>query len=663
MTIEQLLSGEIDFYDIRTPRDKELEVLKRMLIHSEGIHPGPLLLERHPSEDDVTYQWRLRNYRCITKPIFNKALQALYRIFADTTAEWTTSTNTENFLLEKRFNGLRFDQYHQRLTMKTMIEDPNAWLVTHPRLPIPQNVADKLDVDLSLVRTTHQYHKSNDMIIWCDDPIYDVRQPKGLADSILYHMPKNSYSNYVNIPLDTFYHIVTPEVYAIVYVYKPADSTKIAVDLMDLYDHNTGELLYTILGGKITYEGFYESYFSSFVEFGDEAIKEYSDYQLIRKNCAYPIKEIRAMDCTAQGCKHGMIEDSSGQIIGPCSTCNGTGKIYNFSPSTIIVRPEVEPGLDTPDPTPMITYHTPDVGILENAFKSWMNLLDMSLSSVNLNFVFEAQSGVAKALDRQELYSMIAEIGNNMYDNVIYDSVYRIEKHRERMRAVEPIIVKPSHYNIDTEDRLQEQFQFFSQVKGLEFVKIEIFKRAMQRMHNGNPKKMKEVNILTQIDPYMTYDVTELTILRDSQLISDFDVFVHQRCSTTLQKLLNKKKREREEARKNGRIVEDYLMSTSDEQIVEDLTNELKIEFDEYSENYEANSVFGATVDVETYNATNPKRNLLGEIISEQEDEDSVLENSDTIDLRGELTEDEIKQVREEVQKSMNNKLKTNNLA
>jgi len=585
MTLDEILKIG-DFASLKTDRTCELEVLKTMLIHSQEADPSGVIIKRHPSEDEETFRWRLDNYTCITKPVFDRACNALNRIFADSKADWSISSATEVFLERKRFDGVRFEHFLQKHVLKVMLEDPNAWLVTHPRLPVPEQINQKVDVDISLVRTTHQFHKSKTCIIWCEEPVYDLGKKRTLGGAIMQY---NSAMRAGAIPTNTYYHVITSTEYAIIFLRKSDDSSINVPQLVAKYDHQSEDLLYTPLGGKLTINNCYESYFASFVAFGNDALRSYSDYRLIAKNSAYPIKEMRSIDCAAEGCRSGAVYDASGTYSHVCSSCKGSGKQIRFSPSSIIFRPEVDANSPGPvDSSPMLQYHSPDIGILNAAREDWTGLLDMAVTALNLNFVLEAQSGVAKNLDRQELYSMVAEIGHNIYDALIYDALYRMEKLRERAYAAEPVIIKPSHYNIDTEDRLNEQFQFFSQVKGLAFVKTETFKRAMHRMHSGNPKVLKIIDALIEIDPFITNDLDDLALAKTLGTATDFDIFVSTRANSVLRRLIEERDREIKSSRIKGDNVKDYLMSSPVSKIVDDLRDKLRGLFQAHKSTLEA---------------------------------------------------------------------------
>ena len=132
---------------------------------------------------------------------------------------------------------------------------------------------------------------------------------------------------------------------------------------------------------------------------------------------AFPYREEVAEDCDHPKCRDGLILDVETGNTASCSKCNGTGYIINRSPYGVFIRAKSNPALDgnTNLSDPVVRFISPPVDIIKYSGEAWQDLLKKAEESLHLLHVVEAQSGVAKAIDREEQYSFLIKISNNIF--------------------------------------------------------------------------------------------------------------------------------------------------------------------------------------------------------------------------------------------------------
>ena len=90
---------------IQFANNKAVSISDCIRCHSRAdkTHAARLLIKQHPSEDRAVFDWRMNNFVHITYPYFQKALNAVNRIFSTTGYSWLASESTTSYLKTNRF--------------------------------------------------------------------------------------------------------------------------------------------------------------------------------------------------------------------------------------------------------------------------------------------------------------------------------------------------------------------------------------------------------------------------------------------------------------------------------------------------------------------------------------------------------------------------------
>jgi hypothetical protein len=229
---------------------------------------------------------------------------------------------------------------------------------------------------------------------------------------------------------ELFYFITKQEIWKMYQAGKKADP-KWRQEIV--YKHNLGTFPVIVLGGDKSAAGYYESYFAPYLAFGNEAIRQYSDWQAIMVNSSFPIKEMFGTECQIS-----RIEKDSNVPNDQEENYSGGGngkfelKIMQPGPHGVIQRRIPLPNMNDdalPVDVPAIRYINPDIEVAKYSGEVWVQLIERAEQALNIDTTVGLdQSGVAKQIDKESQYSMITKIGNNFFDNIYLNSLKIIEE-------------------------------------------------------------------------------------------------------------------------------------------------------------------------------------------------------------------------------------------
>jgi hypothetical protein len=483
------------------------KVRETMFVHTRGKHPNHILTARRPNEDPDVQKYRLSIYEPITKGSMNRAIDKLFRIFQNANFSIKVSDELDSYLTGQKFDNQFFYSYIQKFVVRRMIEDPNGWLVWIPSGEGLTNPAVKVDAVPVLIMSDQIKILEQNNLTWIDLDekseiiVNGIRVKSG---EVYYTLTDTGFYRH-----DQFGNAID----------KKFNSTLI-------YTHDIGQIPGCILGGDLTDEHFFDSYFSAFVPFANEAIRQYSDWTAVMTTSAFPYREEIAETCDAKGCRDGVIWNEETDEHDNCSKCKGTGRVISRSPFGVFLREKSNPafGVDGEAGGPMIRFVSPPVDIIQYSGQAWETLLKKAEESLHLNVIDESQSGVAKMIDREDSFSQLTKISNNIFDEIIFKSLIFIEKYRNVTNPMDPIIVKPISFSMKTESDLIDELNKLSDKNAPVAFLVESTKDLARKRFSGNKSVSRMVEILVSFDPIFHLNTKDKQMLLASGTIKKDDL-------------------------------------------------------------------------------------------------------------------------------------------
>jgi hypothetical protein len=475
-------------HELKPPaiHDEWRTVYDSMVIHTQGVFPADLVGKRRPNEAKEVYDYRQKNYSCITKGEIHKNIDAVYRILTGSNYKIGYTDQLKQFLDNKYFYGYDFINFIHYYILIADIEDPNAilcWVPTGEMLP-----NEKVDVDAVVVNSCNIINIDDDIFTWKDD------------ENKYFSLTKTDYYSHIrNVKTGKFDTIL-------IYYHNIKSIPAIVLKGNIKIDHETGEI-------------YYDSFFEGFRPFANDAINIYDDWKATMTTSGFPYRVETASNCDNPACRGGYVVDDN-NVEEQCETCQGTGKkIINRSPYGVFFRnkPNV---LDAAavDPILPITFVSPDVSTIINQRESWQLLLKMASENLNMRPVDEAQSGIAKLVDKEnQQYSFLSKISNNLYDNIVFNSVYFLEAYRDITYSASknvPKVVKPTSFDIKNQADIMTEMSEMKSKSVPRIFMIESGKELTKKRFNNNDIAQHIHDLITSTDILYGKDDTEVSIIK-----------------------------------------------------------------------------------------------------------------------------------------------------
>lgn len=492
--------------------DKWVEHYEDMKVHTRGDVPHKLIEQVFPNEPKEFHDFRINNYRPITKGSMLRAVSDLHSFLHDANYDYTISDILQDYLKTKVFSvnereNLDYWQYLSKLVLRRMIEDPNGLLVWLPSDIIASN--SKVEVEPLMVECYDIHTLTSEAVCYLSEEKSEVivsgkREMKGKV----YHLFTN----------DAFFKVE-----------QFGEQTEQKYQLIFIYKHDIGTPPVIVFGGE-EINGYFESYFAGFLPFANEAIIQFQQHQVSMLRCGFPHIEEAVSDCNATGCDGGRVFDRDNDVWNSCHKCSGTGKLVLRSPLGTYQR-STQRGLlegDTVDNTPMVRFHAPDTAILNVQREAYKDYLEAAEKALSLNPPVDiAQSGIAKEYDRQEKYAMKVKISNNYFDNIYFNSLWFIEKYRNISNPIQPVIFKPTDFDIETEADLLNKMKELNESKAPTPFIVESIKSLARKSFSNSEIIQKVIDVISDYDVLFGIDEEAISLKMASGIVDNITAIKH----------------------------------------------------------------------------------------------------------------------------------------
>jgi hypothetical protein len=371
-----------------------------MAVHIYAAKPIKILERVRPREDAEVKQYRLESYEPITTATSDKAIVTVQKIMNPklyTLAFPDSAKELEQYLRVNYPYYRDFMVYVKDVLIRAMIGDPNSIAMVIPLdLDIPDTEKARPIIDIVASEKLWDYQFAE----W-----YLVHRKEEKIDNVVYN----------------FFHYIDKQFIYYVRIKQEIDG-KSTMLILSQYEHGIGEPPVWFLSGiitKVTHTGvLYRSFFSAALPYWNKAVSGDSDLDGAFVNHMHPIRVEQTEECgfvfEDSVCSGGQITRNGKQV--QCPSCFGTGRKSVKSPYGVYQVPK--PGLgEQPsgiEPVSFVSIPTEPTRMLDERVQKY---LDKGLEALNMFFeVGENQSGIAKVLDRSELYDFLLTVSSVVFD-------------------------------------------------------------------------------------------------------------------------------------------------------------------------------------------------------------------------------------------------------
>ena len=497
-----------------------VELAEELYIHADGEFPDDLISERRPAESEEIKNYRKKIFTPITKPVFTKVYNSLMKIRKS--SDWMISfpTNIPAFIAEneapERYMMKDFPRngsitnWMFSVAFKPYLIDANAVVLT---MPINYEIQE------------NEYFKPYPRIFTSAQVIdYKINEFYLLQDGEELSYEEDDYY-YTN---GRRFFLIQPDIFQ-VFEEKNGKVTEVFQ-----FPNVLGYIPVRHMNGMVSEQGnhctLYESRISGIVPMLNEAVREYSDLQAeIVQHIHSTMWAIQPQQCGR--CKGvGEIPRENSAPIA-CPGCGGKG-LLPLNPFEHIVMPMPKAGENNAI-TPPIGYVQKQTEIARLQEERIRQHIYDALSAINMEFLAEtpiAQSGVAKQVDREELYSFVHSIAEDVVrimDEVSYDVLaWRHYAQNVDINELLPYIPVPERYDMLSGKVLVDELTAMVQAK----VDPAIINAAQIELADKkfNESKVKDLVILKlKLDPFAGVPEENISLQRTFGAVDQNDLVVH----------------------------------------------------------------------------------------------------------------------------------------
>lgn len=475
------------------------------------------LLSTHPREEEVTRYWRYSQYKPLTKAPFQRLINVFSGLIYQE-SKFSISVDDENnnkYLLENNFSEKNnFVSLFKNVFLHALLEDPNGYIAV-----IPKQAGYKQTDNTKALEISFLYIRIID-VLHADD------------DNLIFKTPDGKYSYWLNNQ-DIIRFIKNEKGE---WVQETDEATG-----NGYFAHKFGFIPAIKLGGTYNNLGYYESYINNAIPIADEFISSYSSEQLIDKEASHPYIQQATIDCpTCSGT--GKLQEivdvcdlyPQGTRQIECTTCHGKKQI-SINPSERYEVPTEEMDKD------MVRIINPNIAVNQYHHDKNADIKTDILDALNLLKIDESQSGVAKTIDRDNLYRLTKNVSDRLFEIKEFCLKCYVAYRSPDVKFEGFTIKKPNDFNIQTDKDLMEEL-IQAQNNGLPVnIRQAIIKEFVSKRHKGNDYELKANAVISSLDPIHGYTLEEVKTAIELGLFSADDVKKSRKIKDVIKEILETK--------------------------------------------------------------------------------------------------------------------------
>lgn len=513
------------------PADKRKweEASDRISIHAKGIRPqfskpgskrggvirpanyeeryqylfDNYILNRHPNEQEEHYQFRLSVYPLLAQDVYLRGKEQIAgSIFQ--ASQYTIAANEEDD--QAYLESIEFEKRVKDEFFEHILTDPYGKFALVESHFEEFGSDEPAQPDVELVESRYILH-------------FEPRQ------CILFRAQRDAEGKKLLYYLDRQYCIKLVQ----------AEERGKEYELLSVYEHNLG-LLPVVDNNR--------ELFKSFVTWADLIARNFSDDEIVAKNNNHPhIQMVESVcnECMGQGVKSYSCEHcESGMQEENCRSCKGRGTIsVNPGEIHVIKESEFRPGELNGAQGMMdrIKFINPDVSISKNSFERCWKIYEAGLRSLHLKYTEENQSGIAKAIDREQLYLLISNCSAHLFELTDRMLMYLFGYLHMEIATQRPYTIEqPTQFQIKTEGDVQQEMIALRDADLS--VRRQKTDEYMQIVYSGNQAELKKWRVVKVWDSLYCMTNEELRARQELGSVGQIDYVKHDRVEVMLNNII-----------------------------------------------------------------------------------------------------------------------------
>jgi hypothetical protein len=512
-------------------------------LHASGRYAGDLIEERRPAETKEIKDYRAKIFVAKTKPVFTKIYNSLQKInrspdFAilfdkDLPARIPEAESLQRYIHEAIPNFGSLNGWFWNVGFRYYLIDANAWMLTLPDnfesadneyyKPLPKIYTSEAIIDYRegeyfvLQTSSTDRYEDEQNYTWSDGVRFMVITPESIQE-FLYLPRKGTITELSNRPNEIGYI--------------PMRSMRgLCIDQSEGYN-------------------LYESRIAGIVPMLNEVLREYSDMQAeIVMHIHSTMWTIQPQACTK--CKgRGVVRPSEESAPVQCKDCNGVG-IAPLNPFEHLSIPMPKAG-ETAVPTPPMGYVQKQTDIARLQEERIRQHVYDALASIGMEFLADvplSQSGVAKQVDREELYSFVYSVAVDCC-RILAEVIYDMNQWRfkpagfsdKELDDMLPAVTIPERFDLLSANLLIDEITKMSEAK----VDPAIINAAqidlVEKRFVNDPTLRDMVKLKLLLDPFAGMPEESITMMRMYNAVSQTDVVIHANINDFVNRALNEVK-------------------------------------------------------------------------------------------------------------------------
>jgi hypothetical protein len=532
-----------------------VECAKKMRVHVYGDRPDDILDRVRPREPDEIKNYRKENYEPTTKATASKALSVVSKIFNPNLSQirWQEQSNNgkklQDYALQNYPKHNSIINFLAQAGLKKMIADPNGVFAIKQR-SIPAT-------DLVTVEPEIKVYGSPN--IWWYD-----------RECFIIHIKEEEQSGQGKRMLHYFEYYDKTQI--VEFTAEAINQKTVVVTEISAFNHNCKDIPVWFLTGETETqdngEEYYISYFEPALPFWNKAIthESYLDAAFIMH--LHPQKVVTAEECDFvhedQRCQHGKILYPDGKYT-TCPACKGSGKRIAIGPFGVhmVSKEKLDVGQQMNVPVQYVTVPTEPTEMLarrvDEQHKKGLHALNMDI----LDQVGENQSGIAKVIDRGELYDFLYKIADVVFGTHLTNFFYYFN---QMMFGVQdsnpgrnlysnlPEINKPTTFDLTT---VAEKTATYKTAKDASMNPEYLRQKGIEiatKDFGTSPDTQRKIITVLELDPLPEVSAEDIELKLSIGTISKKDAVIHDNLSsfidqavTTDKTFYSKTKQEKQE--------------------------------------------------------------------------------------------------------------------